>query len=168
MFQKSYFEYCLCKHSEDMMSKVDSFCCPACQPDMLAVCCDDNRKHYRFRKSRGTEEPSLYEGLFIAKDEEVLTFLEKIRGSSGARANDSGTCGVSRFRASKETSNKSSSKIDEEGIQTQDIIACPEPLPWRNLRISNVYSKGHGRDGKCYLLRNGCYLQVLALPKQGG
>ncbi|XP_026118737.1 uncharacterized protein LOC113097691 [Carassius auratus] len=100
-----------------MMSEVDSFCCPACQPDMLAVCCDGNRKHYRFRKSRGTEEPSLYEGLFIAKDDEVLSFLEKIRGSSGARANDSGTCGVSRFRASKETSNKSSSKIDEEGIQ---------------------------------------------------
>ncbi|CAM4590521.1 unnamed protein product [Leuciscus chuanchicus] len=130
MFQKSYFEYCLCKHSEDMMSEVDSFCCPACQPDMLAVCCDGNRKHYRFRKSRGTEEPSLYEGLFIAKDEEVLTFLEKIRGSSGARANDSGTCGVSRFRASKETSNKSSSKIDEEGIQ---VAVCRHGILLRAL-----------------------------------
>ncbi|CAL8342123.1 unnamed protein product [Arctogadus glacialis] len=53
MFQKSYFEYCLCKHTEDTMSEVDPFCCPACQPDMLAVCCDGNRKHYRFKKSRG-------------------------------------------------------------------------------------------------------------------
>ena len=35
------------------MSEVDPFCCPACQPDMLAVCCDGNRKHYRFKKSRG-------------------------------------------------------------------------------------------------------------------
>jgi hypothetical protein len=32
-----------------------------------------------------TEEPSLYEGLFIAKDDEVLAFQENIRGSSGAR-----------------------------------------------------------------------------------
>ncbi|KAG1955364.1 hypothetical protein F2P79_008456 [Pimephales promelas] len=102
----------------------------ACQPDMLAVCCDGNRKHYRFRKSRGTEEPSLYEGLFIAKDDEVLTFLEKIRGNSGARANDSGTCGVSRFKASKETSNKSSSKIDEEGIQ---VAVCRHGILLRAL-----------------------------------
>lgn len=63
--------------------------------------------------------------LFIAKDDKVLSFLEKNRGSSGAR--------------------------------TRGIV-CPESLPWRNLCISS--SKGHGRESKCYLLRNGCYLQV--------
>ncbi|KAL1276806.1 hypothetical protein QQF64_036429 [Cirrhinus molitorella] len=91
-FQRSFFEYCFCKHTEEVMCDVNSFYCPACHPD----------KHYRFRKSRGTEEPSLYAGLFLAQDEE---------------ANDSGMCGVSRFKASKETSKKSSSKLDEEGIQ---------------------------------------------------
>ncbi|KAL1252695.1 hypothetical protein QQF64_017388 [Cirrhinus molitorella] len=70
-------------------------------------------KHYRFRKSRGTEERSLYAGLFLAQDEEA--FLNNI--SSMTRANDSGMCGISKFKASKETSKKSSSKLDEEGIQ---------------------------------------------------
>lgn len=32
-----------------------------------------------------TEEPSLYEGLFIAKDNDVLAFVENVRGSSRAR-----------------------------------------------------------------------------------
>ncbi|XP_041954229.1 uncharacterized protein LOC121713601 [Alosa sapidissima] len=130
MFQRSYFEYCLCKHTEDTMSEVDPFCCPACQPDMLAVCCDGNRKHYRFQKSKGTEEPSLYEGLFIAKDEDVLAFLKNIRGSSGSRANDSGTCGVSRFKACKEASKKSTSKIDEEGLQ---VAVCRHGILLRGL-----------------------------------
>ncbi|KAK2892365.1 hypothetical protein Q8A67_012353 [Cirrhinus molitorella] len=106
-FQRSFFEYCFCKHTEEVMCDVNSFYCPACHPD----------KHYRFRKSRGTEEPSLYAGLFLAQDEEVSAFLNNIRGSSMTRANDSGMCGVSRFKASEETSKKSSSKLDEEGIQ---------------------------------------------------
>ncbi|KAF3854187.1 hypothetical protein F7725_022242, partial [Dissostichus mawsoni] len=32
---------------------VEPFKCPACTPDMLAIAVDGNRKHYRFRKSRG-------------------------------------------------------------------------------------------------------------------
>ncbi|KAL0973530.1 hypothetical protein UPYG_G00205490 [Umbra pygmaea] len=52
-FQKSFFEYCFCKHTEEVMCEVNDFYCPACHPDMLAVCCDGNRKHYRFIKSRG-------------------------------------------------------------------------------------------------------------------
>lgn len=32
-----------------------------------------------------TEEPSLYEGLFIAKDNDVLAFVENVRGSSRAK-----------------------------------------------------------------------------------
>lgn len=31
------------------------------------------------------EEPSLYKGLFLAKDEEVLAFLNNVRGSSMTR-----------------------------------------------------------------------------------
>lgn len=31
------------------------------------------------------EEPSLYEGLFLAKDEEVSAFLNNVRGSSTTR-----------------------------------------------------------------------------------
>ncbi|XP_077057397.1 uncharacterized protein LOC143710319 [Siphateles boraxobius] len=76
------------------------------------------------------EEPSLYKGLFLAKDEEVSAFLNNVRGSSMTRADNSGTCGVSRFRASKETSKKSSSKIDEEGIQ---VAVCRHGILLRGL-----------------------------------
>ncbi|XP_077091467.1 uncharacterized protein LOC143742476 isoform X2 [Siphateles boraxobius] len=129
-FQKSFFEYCFCKHTEEVMCEVNDFYCPACHPDMLAVCCDGNRKHYRFKKSRGNEEPSLYKRLFLAKDEEVSAFLINVRGSSMTRADNSGTCGVSSFRASKETSKKSSSKIDEEGIQ---VAVCRHGILLRGL-----------------------------------
>ncbi|XP_077078705.1 uncharacterized protein LOC143731969 [Siphateles boraxobius] len=129
-FQKCFFEYCFCKHTEEVMCEVNDFYCPACHPDMLAVCCDGNRKHYRFKKSRGNEEPSLYKGLFLAKDEEVSAFLNNVRGSSMTRADNSGTCDVSRFRASKETSKKSSSKIDEEGIQ---VAVCRHGILLRGL-----------------------------------
>ncbi|KAK7156996.1 hypothetical protein R3I94_006908 [Phoxinus phoxinus] len=129
-FQKSFFEYCFCKHTEEVMSEVNDFYCPASHPDMLAVCCDGNRKHYRFKKSRGNEEHSLYKGLFLAKDEEVSAFLNNIRGSSMTRADNSGTCGVSRFRASRETSKKSLSKIDEEGIQ---VAVCRHGILLRGL-----------------------------------
>lgn len=116
-FQKSFFEYCFCKHTEEVMCEVNDFYCPACHPDIV-LCCDGNRKHYRF-KSTGNEEPSLYKGLFLAKDEEVSAFLKSM---AATRADNSGTCGVSRFRASKETSKKSSSKIDEEGIQVAVVF----------------------------------------------
>ncbi|XP_063049812.1 uncharacterized protein LOC134444427 [Engraulis encrasicolus] len=128
-FQKSYFEFCLCQHAEDKLTEEDNFNCPACQPDMLAVCCDGNRKHYRFKKNQGIDEPSIYDGLFLARDKEVSAFVDKIRGSS-SRAHQNRTCGMARFRASRETSSKSSAKIDEEGLQ---VAVCRHGILLRGL-----------------------------------
>ncbi|TKS69391.1 S-antigen protein [Collichthys lucidus] len=64
---------------KDDLCQVEPFKCPACTPDMLDICADGNRKHYRFKKSKGTDEPSLFDGLFIAQDAKVSAFVDKIR-----------------------------------------------------------------------------------------
>ncbi|KAF3833221.1 hypothetical protein F7725_026886, partial [Dissostichus mawsoni] len=115
-FQRSFFEFCFCQYKQEDMCQVHHFVCPACSPDMLAVCCDGNRKHYRFSKSKGTEEPPIYEGLFLAKDEEVATFVDLVRGNMKS-GNDSAVCGTAKFTAGREMSKKSGAQIDEEGIQ---------------------------------------------------
>ncbi len=51
--RKAFSNIVFAKHTEEVMCEVNYFYCPACHPDMLAVCCDGNRKHYRFKKSRG-------------------------------------------------------------------------------------------------------------------
>ncbi|XP_034091813.1 uncharacterized protein LOC117559245 [Gymnodraco acuticeps] len=128
-FQRSFFEFCFCQYKQEDMCQVHHFVCPACSPDMLAVCCDGNRKHYRFSKSKGTEEPPIYEGLFLAKDEEVATFVDLVRGNMKS-GNDSAVCGTAKFTAGREMSKKSGAQIDEEGIQ---VAVCRHGFLLRGL-----------------------------------
>ncbi len=44
---------------------MEPFKCPACTPDMLAISADGNRKHYRFKKSKGSVESFLYIYIYI-------------------------------------------------------------------------------------------------------
>ncbi|KAK5926611.1 hypothetical protein CgunFtcFv8_022169 [Champsocephalus gunnari] len=111
------------------MCQVHHFVCPACSPDMLAVCCDGNRKHYRFSKSKGTEELPIYEGLFLAKDEDVATFVDLVRGNMKS-GNDSAVYGTAKFTAGREMSKKSGAQIDEEGIQ---VAVCRHGFLLRGL-----------------------------------
>ncbi|XP_056121519.1 uncharacterized protein LOC130099743 isoform X2 [Rhinichthys klamathensis goyatoka] len=83
------------------------------------------------------------------------------------RADNSGTCGVSRFRASKETSKKSSSKIDEEGIQ---VAACRHGILLRGLNHYRgevfaypMFLQRELSEGQCHFLLHGCCLQVIFL-----
>ncbi|XP_052464903.1 uncharacterized protein LOC128021636 isoform X1 [Carassius gibelio] len=128
-FQRSFFEFTFCQYKEEDMCQVHHFECPACYPDMLAVCSDGNRKHYRFSKSKGTEEPPIYEGLFLAKDEEVATFVDLVRGNMRS-ANESAVCGTAKFTAGREMSKKSGAQIDEEGIQ---VAVCRHGFLLRGL-----------------------------------
>ncbi|KAF3838079.1 hypothetical protein F7725_009847 [Dissostichus mawsoni] len=86
---------------------VEPFKCPACTPDMLAIAVDGNRKHYRFKKSRGS-------------DSKVSAFVDKIRSQMTIivyfrKVVD--VCGPATFTACR----KSSAKVDEEGLQ---IAVC--------------------------------------------
>ncbi|KAF3836196.1 hypothetical protein F7725_028754 [Dissostichus mawsoni] len=78
-FHRVFREFAFCNCRKEDLCLVEPFKCPACTPDMLAIAVDGNRKHYRFKKSRGTDEPSLFDGLFIAQDSKVSAFVEKIR-----------------------------------------------------------------------------------------
>ncbi|XP_045920563.1 uncharacterized protein LOC123980296 [Micropterus dolomieu] len=164
-FQRSFFEFTFCQYKEEDMCQVHHFECPARSPDMLAVCSDG--KHYRFSKSKGTEEPPIYEGLFLAKEEEFATFVDLVRGNMRS-ANDSAVCSTAKFTAGREMSNRSGAQIDEEGVKVavcrHGSLTRTEPLPWRNICLSDVSSKRDVKEGKCYLLLYGCYMQVLALP----
>lgn len=99
---------------------MEPFKCPACTPDMLAISADGNRKHYRFKKSKGTDIPSLFDGLFIAQDAKVSAFVDQIRSQMCSRTGHD-VCGPATFTAGRETSQKSRAKVDEEGLE---IAVC--------------------------------------------
>ncbi|ROL43696.1 hypothetical protein DPX16_21857 [Anabarilius grahami] len=49
---------------------------------MLAVSVDGNRKHYRFKNAARSEEQALFDGIFIAKDDEVERFVDYIHSTT--------------------------------------------------------------------------------------
>ncbi|XP_039901315.1 uncharacterized protein LOC120742211 [Simochromis diagramma] len=102
------------------MCKEPCFSCPACTPDMLAVSVDGNRKLYRFQSNAGTSEQGNFEGVFIEKDEEVAEFVKYIQRHTN-HVPGKGLCGSSSWTAAKESSKKSTGKLDEEGME---IAVC--------------------------------------------
>ncbi|KAK5890716.1 hypothetical protein CesoFtcFv8_014209 [Champsocephalus esox] len=119
-FHRVFREFAFCNYRQEDLCLVEPFKCPACTPDMLAIAVDGNRKHYRFKKSRGTDEPSLFDGLFIAQDSKVSAFVDKIRSQMTIKSGRD-VCGPATFTACRETSHKSRAKVDEEGLQ---IAVC--------------------------------------------
>ncbi|XP_051272930.1 uncharacterized protein LOC127372973 [Dicentrarchus labrax] len=118
IFQRSFMEYTFCQFQCDKMACVKQFTCPACTPNMLALCADGNRKQYRFRQSKGSEEP-YFDGTFIAKDCDVHHFVEDVQSKMKSTAGR-GICGASKWSAARETARKAS-KLDEEGLE---VVVC--------------------------------------------
>ncbi|XP_039463889.1 uncharacterized protein LOC120437402 isoform X1 [Oreochromis aureus] len=119
-FSRSFLEWSAVKFEVDRMCKEPCFSCPACTPDVLAVSVDGNRKLYRFQSNTSTSEQVNFEGVFIEKDEEVAEFMKYIQ----RHTNDvpgKGLCGSSSWTAAKESSKKSTGKLDEEGME---IAVC--------------------------------------------
>ncbi|XP_073725211.1 uncharacterized protein [Misgurnus anguillicaudatus] len=118
VFQRSFMEYTFCQYQSERMASVEHFTCPACTPNMLALCADGNRKVYRFRQSKGSEEP-YFDGTFIAKDTDVHHFVDEI-GSKIKSSAGKGICGASQWSAARETARRAS-KLDEEGLE---VVVC--------------------------------------------
>ncbi|XP_059367594.1 uncharacterized protein LOC132106020 isoform X1 [Carassius carassius] len=114
-FRKSFLEWEAVRFEVDKICREEHFVCPACTPDMLAVSVDGNRKHYRFKNAARSEEKALFDGIFIAKDDEVERFVDYIHSTTN-HVSGRGVCG-GEWSAARETSQKSSSKIDEEGLE---------------------------------------------------
>ncbi|XP_034556273.1 uncharacterized protein LOC117824805 isoform X2 [Notolabrus celidotus] len=112
--QKSFLEWTYAKFEVERLSQVQHFQCPACTPSMLAVAVDGNRKLYRFKSQPGPN--GFFDGVFLAKDAEVTSFVDYIHGTT--RHNPAkGRCGTGEWVAARESSNKSASKVDEEGVE---------------------------------------------------
>ncbi|KAL3975355.1 hypothetical protein ACER0C_021241 [Sarotherodon galilaeus] len=119
-FSRSFLEWSAVKFEVDRMCKEPCFSCPACTPDMLAVSVDGNRKLYRFQSNASTSEQGNFEGVFIEKDEDVAEFVKYIQRHTN-HAPGKGLCGSSSWTAAKESSKKSTGKLDEEGME---IAVC--------------------------------------------
>ncbi|XP_010769918.1 uncharacterized protein [Notothenia coriiceps] len=70
-------------------------------------------------KTSGSEEPGFFDGVFLAQDSEVSTFVEDVRGAVKSTAGKA-MCGESHWTAARETS-KRANKLDEEGVE---IAVC--------------------------------------------
>ncbi|KAJ4923046.1 hypothetical protein JOQ06_019526 [Pogonophryne albipinna] len=116
-FHKSFFEWEAVRFEVDNIVKEERFICPACSLDMLAVSVDGNRKHYRFKNSARSEEQAIFEGVFISKDpsKDVARFVDYIH-STTKHVSGRGVCG-GEWSAARETSKRSTSKLDEEGLE---------------------------------------------------
>ncbi|KAI4827077.1 hypothetical protein KUCAC02_030503 [Chaenocephalus aceratus] len=163
--QKSFLEWTYAKFEVERLSQVQHFQCPSCTPSMLAVAVDGNRKLYRFKSQPGP--CGFFDGVFLAKDAEVSSFVDYIHGTT--RHNPAkGRCGSGQWSAARETANKSASKLDEEGVEKQlssrnvqffcsDVVCkywpylqrvashCPELQNLLNMRpfLSIMHAKAH-------------------------
>ncbi|KAJ8252917.1 hypothetical protein GJAV_G00207000 [Gymnothorax javanicus] len=80
-FQRSFLQYIYCKFEERHLMELEPFTCPACVPEQLVVSLDGNRKLYRFQSANQDEEPGFFDGVFLAKDFKVSSFVEEARGA---------------------------------------------------------------------------------------
>ncbi|ROL45190.1 hypothetical protein DPX16_8319 [Anabarilius grahami] len=118
-FQKALLEWTFAQHEVERLCGVQPFKCPACSPSMHAISVDGNRKLYRFNNAHGTEK-GYFDGTFIMKDEDVSSFVAYVHEKT-KHATGKGVCGSSQWTAAKESAKKSTSKIDEEGLE---IAVC--------------------------------------------
>ncbi|XP_073669015.1 uncharacterized protein [Paramisgurnus dabryanus] len=85
-FSEKFFEWEAVRFKVDNICKEEPFICPACTPEMLAVSVDGNRKHYHFKNTARSEEPAIFEGVFIAKDKDVTRFVDYIHNTTTTKS----------------------------------------------------------------------------------
>ncbi|XP_062391025.1 uncharacterized protein LOC134078875 [Sardina pilchardus] len=106
------------------------FKCPACSPKAHAVAVDGNRKLYRFRKG-DEQHRGLFEGLFLAKDEEVQQFVQEVHQQT-KHVSGKGVCGKGVWAAARETTVNKSKKLDEEGLE---VAVCRHGMLLKGLNM---------------------------------
>ncbi|KAM4530957.1 uncharacterized protein PAE49_023263 isoform 3-T4 [Odontesthes bonariensis] len=127
--QKSFLEWTYAKYEVERLSQVQHFQCPACTPSMLAVAVDGNRKLYRFKSQPGPD--GFFDGVFLAKDAEVSSFVDYIHGTTKHNP-AKGTCGTGQWVAARESASKSASKLDEEGVE---VAVCRHGVLLKGLNM---------------------------------
>ncbi|KAG1943764.1 hypothetical protein F2P79_014877, partial [Pimephales promelas] len=129
--QRAFLEWAYAKFEVDKLSQVHHFQCPACTPTMLAVAVDGNRKLYRFKSQPGPRPDGFFDGVFLASDAEVSSFVDYIHGKTGHNPGK-GRCGAGQWTAARESANKSASKLDEEGVE---VAVCRHGVLLKGLNM---------------------------------
>ncbi|CAB1435089.1 unnamed protein product [Pleuronectes platessa] len=78
-----------------------------------------------------TDEAVYFEGVVLCKDDEVAAFVEDIQRRT-KHVPGKGVCGRSQLNAAKETSKRSSSSLDEQGIE---VAVCRHGIILRALNM---------------------------------
>ncbi|XP_062305469.1 uncharacterized protein LOC134009792 isoform X1 [Osmerus eperlanus] len=130
-FHQSFMEWAICRYEVDKMCQEQPFVCPPCTPEMLAVAVDGNRKHYRFKKAGSQDSHGHLDGVFLCEDSKVSEFVDHVHKAT-KHVPGKGVCGGAEFAAAKEISRKSSSKLDEEGIE---LAVCRHGTILRGLNM---------------------------------
>ncbi|KAF3833353.1 hypothetical protein F7725_027018 [Dissostichus mawsoni] len=117
-FQKSFFEWEAVRFEVENICKEESFICKERASSVLRaprICLRFQwmetiltKTYVAFR----SEEKATFEGVFIAKDEEVTRFVDYTTTKHGV-------CG-GEWSAARETSQRSTSKVEEEGLELAD------------------------------------------------
>ena len=144
----------------------------------------------KFFSINRTDEPSLFEGRFIADDAKVSAFVDQIRSqmlsvrfylshfplffiypSTACNrlyllSEDWSWCLWASIIYSRQGNVP---EVKGQGgwrgpahscVQAWNVAAGPEPLPWGSLCIPHVPAEGAGSSHKCNILLHGPYLQV--------
>ncbi|XP_051253999.1 uncharacterized protein LOC127362373 [Dicentrarchus labrax] len=119
---------------------------------MLSVSVDGNRKRYRFKSTARSQERAIFDGVFIAKDDDVTRFVDHIH-SKKIHVTGRSNCG-GEWSAARETSQRSSSKVDEEGLE---LAVCRHDVLLAALNMF-VHAKAH--DFKCEVKWSGTNQEV--------
>ncbi|XP_058494830.1 uncharacterized protein LOC131465891 [Solea solea] len=127
--QRAFLEWAYAKFEVEKLSQVQHFQCPACTPSMLAVAVDGNRKLYRFKSQPGPD--GFFDGVFLASDAEVSSFVDYIHGTTGHNPGK-GRCGAGQWTAARESASKSASKLDEEGVE---VAVCRHGVLLKGLNM---------------------------------
>ncbi|KAK4017266.1 uncharacterized protein LOC116935353 [Daphnia magna] len=83
-------------HIEADIKRVNNMECKACGTDPLACHCDANMKCYRLESANDHGSIPLFEGIAIARDEEVNEFIAGVN-SEIPELKGHGTCGSLTF-----------------------------------------------------------------------
>ncbi|KAK7901625.1 hypothetical protein WMY93_018394 [Mugilogobius chulae] len=114
-FHRSFREFMHCTYKKIKCAwKSHLFVPPALQKCLLCLL-TETANNSRFQSHQMTEETPLFEGSFFGQGQGCGCFVDSVR--SQMPKSGSSLCGTASFKAGKETSKKSRSKIDEEGLE---------------------------------------------------
>ncbi|XP_066918229.1 uncharacterized protein, partial [Clytia hemisphaerica] len=130
IFSTSFKEWCFCQHQIERIQKKNWMQCPSCTFDQHSCHVDGNCKLYRYRSSRRRTRKEFYNGLFIAEDKKVGSFINEIYKGKFGKVEADYICG-GKWNAARNNARKYKS-LDTTGLE---VMSCRHQLGQRALNM---------------------------------